>query len=500
MNEEIYRNQILTEECGACFLCEEAACAKACPHKIPVDKVIRSIRFENLKGAQAKLPKSLPCETCKEKECTKACVKSKLEKPIAIDRVMKLSHEDIIKKEVTADLSIDFCGLLCENPFFLSSSVVGSGYDMIAKAFDMGWAGVVYKTITSFAHDEVSPRFAAMKKENTPFVGFKNLEQSSEKSVEENAAILKKLKEDYPNKIIVGSIMGQDEKDWTYLAKVMTEAKVDIIECNFSCPHMAFDGVGSDVGQDPELVAKYVKAVKKGTTLPVLAKMTPNTGNMILPAIAAVKAGAEGLAAINTIKSLMNVDIKDFVSEPEVAGATSIGGYSGKAIKPIACRFIYDMASSKELENIPISGMGGIETWKDAVEFLTLGCTNIQVTTAVMQYGYRIIEDMIDGTKRALAENGYNSIREIIGKALPKIVSTEELERESVCYPKFYPAKCIGCGRCYLSCYDGGHQALKITKEGRVQMDAKKCVGCHLCLTVCPVEAIGVGPRVILNK
>ena len=499
MGEEIYKNEILTEECGACFLCEDAGCTKACPHGIKTDEIIRSVRFENIAGAASKLPKELPCKNCQERFCQTACVKNKLGKPVEVSRVMELCAgiEKIPEREV--DLSIEFCGLKCENPFFLSSSVVGSGYDMIAKAFDMGWAGVVYKTVTSFPHDEVSPRFAAMKKENTPFVGFKNLEQSSEKELKENLAILKKLKGDYPNKIIVGSIMGQSEEDWTYLAKVMTEAGVDMLECNFSCPHMAFDGVGSDVGQDPELVAKYVKAVKRGTSLPVLAKMTPNTGNMVPPAAAAMEAGADGLAAINTIKSLMNVDMSSFVSQPEVAGQTSVGGYSGKAVKPIACRFIYDMASAKELKNAPISGMGGIETWKDAVEFLALGCTNIQVTTAVMQYGYRIIEDMIDGTKRILAANGYNSITEIVGKALPKIVPTEDLERQSICYPKFYRERCVGCGRCYVSCYDGGHQALKM-KDGHVTMDAKKCVGCHLCLTVCPVEAIGVGPRVPINK
>ena len=358
-------------------------------------------------------------------------------------------------------------------------------------------AGVAFKTIGTFVPEETSPRFAALEKESNPFVGFKNIEQISDHTLEENIAYLRKLKKDYPSKVIIASIMGQYEEEWTILARKMEEAGADIIECNFSCPHMSGEGLGSDVGTNPELVAAYTRATRKGTSLPILAKMTPNIIHMEIPAIAAIQAGANGIAAINTIKSVMNVGLHSFGTAPNVSGKSAVGGYSGKAVKPIALRFIHEMKSTKELENVPISGMGGIETWRDAAEFIALGCETIQVTTAVMQYGYRIIEDMIDGMSHYLRDNGYHSVREVVGKALPNILPAEELDRHTIEYPKFHRDLCVSCGRCYLSCYDGGHQALKLDdKTHKPIMDAKKCVGCQLCKLVCPVGAISKGIRI----
>jgi dihydropyrimidine dehydrogenase (NAD+) subunit PreA len=424
-------------------------------------------------------------------------VKAKISRPVKIDDMMVMLSDYKKADPADVDLSIDFCGVHCENPFFLSSSVVGSNYEMVAKAFDMGWSGVAFKTIGTFVAKEVSPRFDQLHKEAHPFIGFKNIEQISEHTLEENLDYLKDLKKNYPTKIIVASIMGQDEDEWTYLAKLMTEAGADIIECNFSCPHMAANGLGSDVGQNPEMVTRFTRATRKGTNLPILAKMTPNIGNMEPPAIAAMEAGATGIAAINTIKSVMNVDLGTFASGPAVEGKTSIGGYSGKAVKPIALRFIHDLASCDKLKNVPISGMGGIETWRDAAEFMALGCENIQITTAVMQYGYRIIDDLIEGMTLYLSSHGYKSVSEIVGKALPNIIQADDLNRDSICFPKFDRSRCLGCGRCYLSCYDGGHQALKIDERTRQPvMDASKCVGCHLCVTVCPAGAISQGTRV----
>lgn len=497
MSSLFYKEISIKEDVAGCLLCHEAPCYKACPYLLEVDTIIRSLRFENRGGAVNKLPNSLPCETCNTKPCKEACLKSKINEPVPIDRIMKAISTEPKTKEEEVDLSIDFCGVHCENPFFLSSSVVGSNYEMVAKAFEMGWAGVAFKTIGMFVPKEVSPRFAALSKENVPFVGFKNIEQISDHTLEENIKFLKQLKKDYPSKIIVASIMGQNEEEWTKLAELMTEAGADIIECNFSCPHMTNKGVGSDVGQNPELVELYTKATRKGTHLPILAKMTPNIGNMEMPAMAAMKAGATGIAAINTIKSIMNVNLSTFASEPNVEGKTSVGGYSGKAVKPIALRFIHDMKKCEDLKDVEISGMGGIETWRDAAEFLALGCRNLQITTSVMQYGYRIIEDLINGMKLYLSSQGCKNVSEIVGKALPNIVPTDKLERDSICYPRFDREKCLGCGRCYLSCYDGGHQAIKIdefTKKPILVVD--KCVGCQLCVTVCPAEAVIPGKRV----
>ena len=224
--------------------------------------------------------------------------------------------------------------------------------------------------------------------------------------------------------------------------------------------------------------------------------MTPNITSMLPPAVAAIKAGADGLAAINTIKSVMNVNLGSFVSSPDVGGCSSVGGYSGKAVKPIALRFVNEMASCEKLKGVPISGMGGIETWRDAAEFISMGCSTVQVTTSVMQYGYRIIDDLIDGLKRYMAEMKFNSIYDFLGKANEKIIPADDLDRSYICFPRFDREKCIGCGRCLLSCYDGGHQAIKMNAENKPILDGKKCVGCHLCKIVCPVGAISAGKKI----
>lgn len=501
MNNPAYRDVSLPEEVGGCLLCVNAPCTKACPHGMKADTVIRSLRFENYTGAANALPDTLPCAACQEKACKSACLKGKINKPVPIDDIMIKAAASAKVMPENVDLSVDFCGVRCENPFFLSSSVVGSNYEMVAKAFKMGWAGVAFKTIATFASNEVSPRFDALQKEAVPFVGFKNIEQISEHSLSENFNYLRRLKKDFPSKVIIASIMGRGEEEWTALAEMMTAAGADIIECNFSCPHMAADGLGSDVGQNPELVAVYTRATRKGTNLPILAKMTPNTGNMELPAMAAIDAGATGIAAINTIKSIMNVNLDTFASGPDVIGKTSVGGYSGKAVKPIALRFIQSLKSCEKLRTVPVSGMGGIETWRDAAEFMALGCETIQVTTAVMQYGYRIIDDMLEGLRLYLALHNYQHVSEIVGKALENIIPAEALDRSSICFPSFDRSRCLGCGRCALSCYDGGHQALRQDeKSGQPILDAKKCVGCHLCVTVCPVSAVSSGVRVSKEK
>ena len=284
------------------------------------------------------------------------------------------------------DLSINFCNVKCENPFFLSSSPVDNCYEMCAKALETGWGGLVFKTLGFYIPTDCSPRFDALKKESTNFIGFKNMEQISEHPLEESLEALRKLKNNYPTKVIVASIMGQSEKEWEDLAKLVTEAGADIIECNFSCPQMTSHEMGSDVGQNPVLVKQYCQAVAKGSKLPILAKMTPNIGDMNIPAIASIEGGASGISAINTIKSITNIDLDKMIGLPIVNGKSSISGYSGKAIKPIALRFIQQMRVNDKLKDVPISGIGGIETWKDALEFILLGASNVQFSTAVMQY------------------------------------------------------------------------------------------------------------------
>ncbi|EPZ9352682.1 NAD-dependent dihydropyrimidine dehydrogenase subunit PreA, partial [Shigella sonnei] len=244
---------------------------------------------------------------------------------------------------LTKDLSITFCGVKFPNPFCLSSSPVGNCYEMCAKAYDTGWGGVVFKTIGFFIANEVSPRFDHLVKEDTGFIGFKNMEQIAEHPLEENLAALRRLKEDYPDKVLIASIMGENEQQWEELARLVQEAGADMLECNFSCPQMTSHAMGSDVGQSPELVEKYCRAVKRGSTLPMLAKMTPNIGDMCEVALAAKRGGADGIAAINTVKSITNIDLNQKIGMPIVNGKSSISGYSGKAVKPIALRFIQQM-------------------------------------------------------------------------------------------------------------------------------------------------------------
>lgn len=387
-----------------------------------------------------------------------------------------------------ADLSIDFLGFKCENPFLLSSSPVSSNYEMCANFLKAGGGGVVYKTLTTILPDECSPRFDATRKEGAPFIGFKNMEQCSDKLTVENLQMMKQLKEEFPEKLIIASIMGMDEADWEKLARDVTETGADMIECNFSCPQMTIEDMGSDVGASVELIDKFTKAVRRGSTLPILAKMTPNIEKMEVPAKAAINAGANGIAAINTIKSITGLDFDKFTCLPVVNGKSSISGYSGKAAKPIALRFIANIAQDPELKGVPISGMGGIETWEDAAEFLMLGASNLQFTTSVMQYGYRIVEDMISGLSIYLAEKGFDKLEDFVGIALKNIIPADDIDRDFKIQVKIDYDKCVSCGRCYVSCMDGAHQAIEWNDEERKPTILDdKCVGCQLCLLVCPV-------------
>ena len=398
------------------------------------------------------------------------------------------------------DLSITFMGVRFPNPFCLSSSPVGNCYEMCAKAYDSGWGGVVFKTIgpKHYLIDEVSPRFDALAKEGAPFVGFKNMEQIAEHPLEENLADLRKLKKNYPDQVLIASIMGSNEEDWEELARLVTEAGADMIELNFSCPQMTSHAMGSDVGSNPDLCRKYCAAVRRGTHLPFMAKMTPNITDMCVPALASLEGGADGISAINTIKSITNIDLDAKVGLPIIDGKSSISGYSGKAVKPVALRFIQQMRMHPKMRNLEVSGIGGIETWQDAAEFILLGAKTLQVTTAIMQYGYRIVEDLCEGLSFYMEEQGVDHLEDLVGLANKNIIPAEELNRDYKVYPEIDVDKCVGCGRCVISCFDGAHQAMKWDEEKRrPHCDTDTCVGCLLCGLVCPVNAIHLGERVM---
>jgi len=487
-----YENEI-----SRCLLCHDPLCSKACSEGVDPAKRIRSLSFDDIYSAA----ESLDIDRCKNcsAPCQENCILNKQSDPIRIRELLEAAYEEGLKNELSdiePDLSVDICGVKLENPFLLSSSVVASNYEMCAKAFEQGFAGACFKTICLFEQHETSPRFSALKSQNGSFYGFKNIEQLSDHSLEENLVVFGQLKEKYPDKIIIASIMGRNEKEWEYLARECDKAGADVIECNFSCPNMEESALGVTIGQSEELTKRFTAAARKGTKKPLLAKMTPNITDMVPVAIAAKEGGADGIAAINTIKSITSVNIDTLAPLPSVKGKSSPGGYSGSAVKPIALRFISDMSNCEDLQDMHISGMGGITTWRDALEFLLLGCGSLQITTAVMQYGYRIIDDLTAGLKGYMRERNIKDLYQLIGAAKENIVELDELERDTILYPKFRNEQCIGCGRCYISCYDGGHQAIRFDETNRRPiLDAKKCVGCHLCLLVCPAKAITTAIR-----
>ena len=392
----------IKEEATRCLLCEDAPCTKACKTGDPA-RAIRAIRFDNGKNVWRWTE---GCSKADLERAEQACIHYDM--PVRIRELLESADSaKTTDNDALPNLAIDFCGIHCENPFFLASSAVCTNYEMVARAFDMGWAGVFYKTICKQEIREVSPRFDAVK-QGTSFAGFRNMEQLSENPYMMDFDILRRLKQNYPTKVVIASIMGQFEEEWIELAKMAQEAGCDAVELNFSCPQMRLAGMGSDVGQDLELVAFYTTYVKRNVDIPVIPKMTPNITNMSEPAIASYFAGADAISAINTIKSVT------LSSLAEVSGKKTVSGYSGRAVKPIALRFILEMASHQIINLIhPVhfSGIGGIETWRDALEFIQLGCHNVQVCTAVMQYGYRIIDDLILGLQTYLKERGTEAIR-----------------------------------------------------------------------------------------
>ena len=486
-------------EASKCLICYDPVCTKACPQNANVGGILRSLYFRNVLGAAKQL--TCDCNGCGA-PCETACVLDKRKRPVAIRELLLHLRQEAqslpAHRIEDVDLSTDICGVRLENPFLLSSSVVSSSYEMCKRAFEAGWAGASYKTICSFPQHETSPRFSVIRHHSNSFCGFKNIEQLSDHSVEENMHVFEKLREEFPSKVIIASIMGQNENEWTELAEKCERAGASVIECNFSCPNMEAEDLGMTIGQSEELVERFTRATKRGTSLPVLAKLTPNITDMVPVALAAKRGGAEGISAINTINSITGVNVDTLVAEPAVQGKSIIGGYSGSAVKPIALRFISDLSRCEALNGMHLSGMGGIEIWRDALEFILLGAGSVQVTTAVMQYGYRIIDDLLEGLSEYMKIKGIASLTDLVEASSHTIVSHQNIERDTIVLPVFDYSKCDGCGRCYLSCMDGGHQAIEFDHEARrPRLIGSKCVGCHLCRMVCPEKAIGKAMRAI---
>jgi dihydropyrimidine dehydrogenase (NAD+) subunit PreA len=387
---------------------------------------------------------------------------------------------------INKDLSIDFCGVVFQNPVLLSSSPVSNTAEMIGRAFDHGFGGVVYKTL---GFDKIkiihpSPRMAGYTYGNKNLIGL----QITDRPLKDNLLDIKYLKKQWPNHVVIASIMGFSEQEWIELAKMAADTGTDMLELNFSCPHMTIEGSGMKVGQSFDLVEKFTYAVRKAVNIPILAKMTPNVTDITEPAISAKKGGADGLTAINTVKALTKVGVDDYVPKPNVAGIGAMSGYSGPAIKPIGLRCVTELAQSTDL-HLPIAGCGGIETWLDAAEYLLCGASLVQITTGVVHYGYRLVEDILEGLSYYIEEKGFKSVSEIVGKALPNIKPTDcfDLSRQGV--GAYDLDRCVGCGLCYIVCQDAGGQCIEWDNEKRRPVhDEEKCLGCMVCSFICPIS------------
>ena len=390
------------------------------------------------------------------------------------------------------DLSVTMCGVRFENPFLLSSSPVSNCAEMIERAYERGWSGVCYKTLNSDRVPIVhpSPRMNGYDYEGKRLVGLQNVEMISDRPLRDNLADILYLKKKYPDRRIIASIMGFSNDEWAFLAKAAEDHGADMLELNFSCPHMSVEGSGYKVGQSFHLLEKFTATVKKAVKIPVLAKMTPNITDITEPAIYAKNGGADGISAINTVRGISEIGLDDWVAKPEVFGRGAVSGLSGRCVKPVGLRFVAEMAQCKELA-LPISGMGGIETWVDALEYLLVGSTTIQVTTGIIHYGYRIVEDMIEGLADYMVGRGIGKAAELIGKAIPTLCETGEFDLGRQGVATYDLEKCIGCGQCHIVCRDAGGQALEWNAEKRrPELTEEKCLSCMICSFICPVPGL----------
>jgi len=391
-----------------------------------------------------------------------------------------------------ADLRIDLAGIQSPNPFWLASAPpTNSGYQ-VQRAFEAGWGGAVWKTLGEPILN-VSSRFAAVSFNGQRVAGFNNIELITDRPLEVNLKEIEETKKMFPDRAIIASLMVEPKQEkWHEIVKRVQAVGVDGFELNFGCPHgMAERGMGSASGQVPELVEKQTYWAKEVAEVPVIVKLTPNITDITATAEAAVQGGADAVSMINTINSLAGVDLETWNTIPHVAGKGAHGGYCGPAVKPIALNMVAECARNPRI-NVPISGMGGVSSWKEAVEFMLMGATGVQVCTAAMHHGFRIVEDMIEGLNNYLDDKGILSVMELVGQSVPKYSDWGNLDLNYKVAAKIHTDTCINCNKCYIACEDASHQCIErhVDEAGNAYLKVREedCVGCNLCSIVCPVD------------
>jgi len=401
-----------------------------------------------------------------------------------------------------SDLSCTIAGIKSINPFWLASAPPTDKQYNVERAFEAGWAGVVWKTLGENPPVvNVSSRYGVHKDRNQSIMGINNIELISDRSLEVNLREIEDVRRKWPDRVIIGSMMAPiDEQAWKELAIKIANSGVHGIELNLGCPHgMCERGMGSAIGQVPELVEQTTRWVREVVDIPVFTKLTPNITNILVPAEAAMKGGAHAVSLINTVNSIVSVDLDAMAPTPIVDNKGTHGGYCGAAVKPIALNMVAEIARAEDIQGMEISAIGGIETWRDAAEFIALGASGLQVCTAAMLYGFRIIDDMTAGLSQFMKEKGYRTLDDFRGKAIANTVDWNQLNMNFDTKAFIDKDSCIECGRCHIACEDTAHQAIVIGDKGDGRRDFTvvndECVGCNLCALVCPVpECIEMRP------
>ena len=391
-----------------------------------------------------------------------------------------------------ADLTTNFIGITSPNPFWLASAPPTDKEYNVRRAFEAGWGGVVWKTLGEDPPvvNVNGPRYGAIWGADRRLLGLNNIELITDRPRETNLEEMTRVKKDYPDRAIIASLMVPvNEDSWKWILSRVAETGCDGVELNFGCPHgMSERGMGSAVGQVPDYIHQIAEWCKKHTDLPVIVKLTPNITDVRKPAQAAKDGGADAVSLINTINSITSVNLDSFSPEPMIDGKGAHGGYCGPAVKPIALNMVAEIARDPATQGMPISGIGGVTTWRDAAEFMALGAGNVQVCTAAMTYGFKIVQEMISGLSQYMDEKGFTSTDELVGRAVPNVSDWKHLNLNYVTKARIDQDACIKCGRCYAACEDTSHQAISMSEDRTFEVIDAECVACNLCVNVCPVE------------